>query len=129
MFDHSITLWSKDDRDYLQEMKKHSARWVELPVSPSAEQFARVLFVMIDRLMQLTTTTNGEKEVRLYSIVVHETQTGYAEAFYEDAYSTMMGLIELEDIKLSEAVVADFKDHTLWEKLLGGKEFINPDTV
>jgi len=129
MFDHSVTLWSKDDPAYLQDMKKHSSRWVELPVSPSAEQFARVIFVMIDKLMQLTTTVNGEKEVNLYSIVVHETQTGYAEAFYEDAYSQQMGIIHLEQIILSQAIKDDFKDKDLWDKLLANKKFINPAQV
>jgi len=129
MFDHAITLWSEDDPKYLEDMKQHSARWVELPVSPSAEQFARVIFVMIDKLMQLTTTSNGEKEVSLHSITVHETETGYAEAFYEDAYSQQMGMIHLEDILLSKAVQDDFKDKELWKKLLTNQEFINPISV
>jgi 6-pyruvoyltetrahydropterin/6-carboxytetrahydropterin synthase len=129
MFDHSITLWSKDDKEYVSQMKKHSARWVELPVSPSAEQFARVIFVLCDRLMSLTTTINGEKEVKVHSIVVHETKTGYAEAFNEDAYNPQMGEIKLEDIKISQAIQNDFKDKKLWEKLLKKQKFINPDTV
>ncbi len=129
MFDHSITLWSEDSKEYLESMKQHSDRWVELPVSPSAEQFARVIFVMIDRLMQLTTTINGEKEVKLHSIVVHETDTGYAEAFREDAYSKIMGRIKLHDIKLSQAVRDGFRDKELWQKLLDGKSFINPKTI
>ena len=60
-FDHAITIWDKDDMDYIQEMKNHSNRWVELPVSPSAEQFSRVFFLIIDRLLQLTKTVNEEK--------------------------------------------------------------------
>ena len=75
-FDHAITLWDGDEGDYIAEMQRYSDRWVMLPVSPSAEQFSRVIFVLIDRLMQLTTTINGEKEVRLHSIIVHETATG-----------------------------------------------------
>ncbi len=129
IFDHSITLWSKDDPIYLQDMKKHSARWVELPVSPSAEQFARVIFIIIDKLMQLTTMINGEKEVKLYSIIVHETQTGYAEAFYEDAYNENMGKISLKEIKLSQTIQTDFKNSTLWEDLLAEKRFINPKSI
>ncbi len=129
LFDHAITLWSEDDATYKEAMKEYSARWVELPVSPSAEQFARVIFVLVDRLMELTTTINGEKEVKLHSITVHETDTGYAEAFREDAYSKVMGFIRLEDIKLSDAIKEDFKDKELWKKLLDGELFINPDTV
>ena len=129
MFDHAVTLWSGDSEEYKADMKKHSARWVELPVSPSAEQFARVIFIMIERLMELTTTINGEREVKLHSITVHETDTGYAEAFYEDAHNMQMGKIELESVLLSEAVRSDFKDPLLWEKLLKKERFVNPDSV
>jgi len=128
-FDHAITLWSKDDAEYLSSMKKHSARWVELPVSPSAEQFSRVIFIMIERLLQLTSTRNGEKEVSLHSIIVHETKTGYAQCFKEDAHSVQMGLIKLEDICFSQAVIDDFKERELIAKMLRGDSFINPESV
>ena len=128
-FDHAITLWNKDDIDYIQEMKKHSERWVELPVSPSAEQFSRVFFLMIDKLLHLTKTVNNEKEVQLQSIIVHETATGYAQCFKDDAYSALMGLIPLEDIKFSPMIVSEWQDKLLWEKLIDGNTFINPSKV
>lgn len=128
-FDHSIALWSGDDAQYLEDMKRHSQRWVELPVSPSAEQFSRVIFVMIDTLLRLTQSINGEREVKLHSIIVHETDTGYAQGFREDAYSQKMGLIELEKIVFSEGVREEWGDPQLWEKMMAGEVFINPDTV
>ena len=128
-FDHSIALWSGDNEEYLSDMKKNSARWVELPVSPSAEQFSRVIFVMIDRLLQLTSTINGEKEVKLNSVIVHETQTGYAQCFNKDAYSKAMGLIALEDIIFSDEVKNDFGDSELFEKIKRGEKFLNPKEV
>ena len=48
-FDHGVTIWSGDDKEYIADMKKHSQRWVELPVSPSCEQFSRVIFLMKGR--------------------------------------------------------------------------------
>jgi len=128
-FDHAITIWNKDDVDYIQEMKNHSNRWVELPVSPSAEQFSRVFFLMIDRLLTLTKSVNGEREVRLHSIIVHETETGYAQCFKDDAYSTLMGKILLEDIKFSPTVVSEWQDKLLWDKLLMDQIFVNPVVV
>ncbi len=128
-FDHSIALWQDDNPEFVQDMKKHSARWVELPVSPSAEQFSRVIFVMIDKLLSLTSTRNGEKEVTLHSVIVHETSTGYAQCFCEDAYSKEMGDIDLYAISFSNQVKKDFKDEKLWDKILEEKEFINPTTV
>ena len=50
-FDHAITLWSKDDINYVDTMKTYSNRWVELPVSPSAEQFSRVIYLMVERVL------------------------------------------------------------------------------
>ncbi|WP_297431689.1 6-carboxytetrahydropterin synthase [Sulfurimonas sp.] len=128
-FDHAIALWSGDNVAYLKDMKKHSARWVELPVSPSAEQFSRVIFVMIDRLLGLTSKVNGEKEVKLHSVIVHETDTGYAQCFAEDAYSKEMGEINLFDIIFSEQIMKDFKDERLWQKVLDEEEFVNPASV
>lgn len=125
-FDHAITIWDKDNVNYIREMKNHSNRWIELPVSPSAEQFSRVFFLMIDKLLHLTKTLNGEKEVQLYSIIVHETETGYAQCFKEDAYSLLMGEIVLEDIKFSSTVISEWHDELLWDKLLTGKIFTNP---
>lgn len=128
-FDHAITLWSGDNKEYLADMKKHSQRWVELPVSPSAEQFSRVIFVLIDVLFHLTKGINGEKEVKLHSVIVHETDTGYAQAFREDAYNAQMGQIVLEDIVFSDEVLSGFHDSSLFEKLKNGSEFINPESV
>ena len=128
-FDHAIAIWSGDDAQYVKDMKAHSDRWVELPVSPSAEQFSRVIFVMLDKLLSLTSTINGEKEVKLNSIIVHETQTGYAQAFKEDAYSEAMGIIKLEDIVFSDEVMNDWADKELWEKIKRGESFVNPQKV
>ncbi len=128
-FDHAIAIWDGDDKEYIQDMKKHSHRWVQLPISPSAEQFSRVIFVMIDKLLQLTSTINGEKEVKLHSVIVHETQTGYAQCFNEDAYSEVMGLIELDKIIFSQAIKDDWGDNELFEKLKKGFRFVNVSSV
>jgi len=117
-FDHAITLWSKDDKKYLADMKTHSNRWIELPVSPSAEQFSRVIYLLVERVLACTEMINGEREVKLHSIIVHETETGYAQGFKEDAHSELMGKIALEDIVFSEQVQSEWSDTKLWDKLL-----------
>ena len=108
-FDHSIALWGGDDKEYLKDMKKHSARWVELPVSPSAEQFSRVIFLAVEAILKKLEYKNGEKEVKVHSIKVHETDTGYAECFYEDAHSKLMGNIELKSIVFSPQVKKEWQ--------------------
>lgn len=128
-FDHGVAIWNGDDAEYIASMKEHSNRWVVLPVSPSCEQFSRVLFLMIDRLLGSTHMINGEQGVKLHSIIVHETETGYAQAFEEDAYSELMGLIDLEAIAFSDEVREGWSDWRLWEKMLCGEVFMNPRTV
>lgn len=128
-FDHAIAIWDGDDAEYIEAMKNHSNRWAMLPVSPSCEQFSRIIFLMLDRLLSSTQMINGERGVRLHSIIVHETETGYAQAFEEDAYSELMGTISLETIAFSDEVREGWSDPQLWDKILTGQPFVNPETV
>lgn len=128
-FDHGVAIWDGDDAGYIASMKEHSKRWVILPVSPSCEQFSRILFLMLDRLLGSTQMINGEQGVKLHSVIVHETETGYAQAFEEDAYSELMGIILLESIVFSNEVREGWSDSRLWEKMLSGEVFMNPETV
>jgi len=128
-FDHAITLWSEDDASYIEDMKKHSERWIVLPVSPSAEQFSRVIYLIIERILACTGMVNGEREVELHSVIVHETETGYAQGFKEDAYSTLMGQISLDDIIFSKQIQSEWSNPQLWESLLEKKLMVNPKKV
>ncbi|WP_456451957.1 6-pyruvoyl trahydropterin synthase family protein [Hydrogenimonas sp.] len=128
-FDHAITLWSGDDPAYLRDMKKWSERWVQLPVNPSAEQFARTIFLLVDRVLEQTDMVNGESRVQLVSVVVHETETGYAQADRKDAYDSTMGPTDLAAIIFSERVRQEWRDPAMFERLLRGERFVNPDVV
>jgi len=128
-FDHAISLWNDDNPHYIEDMKRHSSRWIILPVSPSAEQLSRILFVMIDRLFELTTMVNSEANVKLHSVIVHETDTGYAQGFKDDAYSEKMGLINLEEIVFSDEIKSEWSDVDMWDKILKRTNFINPKSL
>ncbi|MDD3774473.1 MAG: 6-carboxytetrahydropterin synthase [Sulfurovaceae bacterium] len=128
-FDHAVTLWSGDDIEYIKDMQRHSTRWVVLPVSPSAEQFSRVFFVIIDQILKTTTMVNEEKEVKLHSIIVHETDTGYAQSFRDDAYNLNMGDIDLKKIEFSNQVKNEWKNKDMWEKIIFQKFSINPRKI
>jgi 6-pyruvoyltetrahydropterin/6-carboxytetrahydropterin synthase len=128
-FDHSITLWSKDDKGYIDAMKKYSDRWVELPVNPTAEQFARVIFLLIDLLLSKTVFANGEGKININSVIVHETDSGYAKADSKDAYSNILGIINPNDIVFSDAVKEDWHNPKLWQKILNSENIINPKSI
>jgi 6-pyruvoyltetrahydropterin/6-carboxytetrahydropterin synthase len=128
-FDHAVAIWSGDDPGYIAACQRFSERWIVIPVSPSAEQFSRLFFVLIDRLLWLTELRNGEADVRLHSVIVHETETGYALCFREDAINPRMGLIALDDIAFSDAIRNDWPDPDLFDKLTRGERIANPPRV
>ena len=104
-FDHTTCFWDRDDPAYIEAIKKFSERWISLPVSPSAEQLSRIFFTLIDDALTLTSFMNAEDSgLKLQSIIVHETDTGYAQCFREDAYNPKMGMIGLTSIKFSPAI-------------------------
>jgi 6-pyruvoyltetrahydropterin/6-carboxytetrahydropterin synthase len=81
-FDHTIVLWAGDDEEYLDAQKQHSQRWIELSINPSAEQLARYFLFYGECLVRLMKKENGEaSDLTLHSVIVHETDTGYAQAF------------------------------------------------
>ncbi|AII14110.1 6-carboxy-5,6,7,8-tetrahydropterin synthase [Campylobacter iguaniorum] len=124
-FDHTTTLYAKDSDEYKNDIKKHSKRWIELPYNPSAEQFSRVFFVLIDRLLSLTNMQNGERDVTLHSIIVHETATGYAQCFKEDAYNRNMGVINLDEVVFSDGIKEEWDDFGFYERLKNADRFTN----
>ncbi len=125
-FDHAVALWSGDDPGYLDTMRRHSERWVLIPVSPSAEQFSRLFFRLVDTALSLTDMVNGEADVRLHSVIVHETETGYAQCFREDADNPRMGLIDLDAIEFAPAILAQWRDPGLFERLKCGQRLAAP---
>lgn len=128
-FDHAVALWAGDDPEYIAACQRFSERWIRLPVSPSAEQFSRLFFVLVDRLLELTEMTNGEADVRLHSVIVHETETGYAQCFREDATNPRMGPIALAEIEFSPAIRAEWPDPGLVDRLCLGQLLANPERV
>ena len=122
-FDHAYSLWSREEPEFKEFIKNQSQRWVEMPVSPSAEMYSLMFFFVIDKIISQTVFNNGEKQVRLRSVRVHETASGYAESFAEDL---TYWNFTLGDIIFSDKVVSEWKDSQMYEKLKRGDFFINP---
>ncbi|MBK5646064.1 MAG: 6-carboxytetrahydropterin synthase QueD, partial [Acinetobacter sp.] len=97
------------------------------PVSPSAEQFSRIFFYLAQQVLNSTTTQNGEGDVEVYSVIVHETDTGYAQSFQEDIDNAQMGALSLDQIVFSEQVQAEWSDVQMYENLKKGIKFQNPN--
>lgn len=125
-FDHAVTFWDGDDADYIASCQRFSERWISLPVSPSAEQFSRVIFRLVDAQLKRTRMSNGELGVALHSVIAHETDTGYAQCFREDAYNPRMGAFELEQVVFSERIQQEWHNPELFKQLLRGLPTLNP---
>jgi len=106
-FDHAYTLWENESDEFKSFFKKNSQRWIQMPISPSAESYSLMFLKFIDFILKHITFSNGEGDVLVSSVRVHETKTGYAEAFRED-----MDLIELDIKKVifSNEVINEWKD-------------------
>lgn len=116
-FDHAYSMWDKESKEYKKFMKENSDRWIKMPVSPSAEAYSLMFMYVIDKIVLATEMNNGEKNVRVSSVRVHETTTGYAESFRDDL---KMVDFNLHDIKFSKGIRAEWGDPDMYEKL---KEF------
>lgn len=125
-FDHAICFWDKDNPEYIAMCKQFSARWISLPVSPSAEQFSRVVFFWAREILKQTQMQNGETDVSVYSVIAHETATGYAQCFAEDVDNVQMGELRLGGFDFSEQVKAEWTDPLMYDKLIKGETFMNP---
>ena len=125
-FDHAICFWEKDDSQYIDACQTFSARWISLPVSPSAEQFSRIFFYLAQQVLQSTVTQNGEGDVEVYSVIVHETDTGYAQSFIVDIQNEQMGILSLDGIVFSEQIQIEWANPRMYEDLKTGIKFNNP---
>jgi len=128
-FDNAYSIWNKESDDFKDFIYENHNRWISMPVSPSAENYSLMLFYIINEIINATEFNNGEKEVQLKSVRVHETDTGYAEAFREDLKYWNFNLY---DITFSEQVKSKWTDPKMYDKLIQYnrepmiKPFVNP---
>lgn len=120
-FDHAYSLWSKENDEVKNNIKTLSKRWIEMPVSPSAENYALMFLYVIDKIIDNMEFANGEQSPYVYSVRVHETETGYAEAFAHDLYWFEHSL---EDIHFSDQVSSEWKNQNWWNELINRKKWI-----
>lgn len=83
-FDHCMTFWSKDNEEYIRDMKKWNDRWIVLPINPSAELLSLYMCYIINKIIDATEFNNGEGDIKCSRVIYHETVTGYAESKIED---------------------------------------------
>lgn len=122
-FDHTLVMWNKESSEFKRDMYKYSERVIELPMTSSAECLSIQLFFLIDKIIKNTEFKNSEDPgIHIHSIRVHETTTGYAEAFRTDIPE-----LSLDDFKFTEAIIKDWTNTKMIEDLKQSNKFINPE--
>lgn len=126
-FDHCMVFWEKDDEKFKDFAKEHNDRWIELPVSPSAEGLSLLMVYFINRILKATKFNNGEGEIMCNKVTWHETTTGSATAGLEDLYM----ITKKPSCTFSEGVTRDWSEEMkefIRDMLLlnKGEYFINP---
>jgi 6-pyruvoyltetrahydropterin/6-carboxytetrahydropterin synthase len=118
-FDHAYSLWKGESEEFKNFFKSNSDRWIEMPVSPSAESYSLMFLKFIDHILKNITLSNGEGDVQVSSVRVHETKTGYAESFRDD-----MDMIELDlnDVIFSQSIIDEWKEKDELIKILSNGE-------
>lgn len=114
-FDHSYSLWNQEPQEFKDFIYRYNKRVAEIPVSPSAEGYALMFLYVIDQILQNTSPVNGEGNVKVSSVRVHETATGYAEAFREDL---PLAHFKSGDIHFSKGITGEWKNQEWWNQLL-----------
>lgn len=104
-FDHSYCLWAEEDGAVKTAIHTINKRIVTMPLSPSAEGFAVTMLKVLTQLLDSIEKNNGEGNVIVNSVRVHETASGYAEAFTEDL---ILADFAFDDIIFSDEIKKDW---------------------
>ena len=83
-FDHCHVMCAYDNAEYKDFFKEHNDRWIEIPFNPSAECLAILFHYYIQYIIDNTEFANGEGDIIVKSVKVHETATGSATSSPED---------------------------------------------
>ena len=113
-FHNSLTVWDKD-KELIKEMSNITDRIVITPFSPSAEQFSLYFLGALRGVLRSTEFNNGEGDIVVHSVKVHETRSGYAESFYSD-YELID--YKLSDIKFSNKIKDGWKIPNMYGKMI-----------
>src|SRR5574343_920316 len=130
-FDKSYTLWDKESQDYVEYLGDTCNRIVTIPVSPSAEMYSYLLLFCIDKIVKNINFKNGEDitSLKVSSVRVHETETGYAETFSNELTNGMLPVFGLSDIKFTSSIIDSWVNPNMWDDLVNENKWDNPVVV
>lgn len=118
-FDHSFHFWDQEEKEFINFIRKYSQRWVSLSHNPSAESYALLFLFFANKILEATSLGNGEMGVYVSSVRVHETDHGFAEAFYEDLLHPIFSKnVSLYSIDFSQSAKDECKNKDILGKVI-----------
>ena len=115
-FDNSYTMWDKESDSFKSNIKENKNRWIEMPMSPSAESYSICLYYLLNKVIRNTKFANGESLVSLHKVRVHETLTGYAESTAKDL-NNIGSSLSLSQFIFSDAVMDSWTNRDMIVRL------------
>lgn len=124
-FDHAHDMWDKESKAFLDFFIRENERWVILPFNPTAEMLSLMFFAYARHIIEHTLFNNGEGKVEIQSVRYHETDSGYAEADQNDFERIWLPRYNLQDIRFSDGIRADWSKE-FSSMLLDNRPIANP---
>jgi 6-pyruvoyltetrahydropterin/6-carboxytetrahydropterin synthase len=111
-FDHAFCLWDRpEDAHLIEFFPQHFERVIITPFSSTAELQAAMFYRYGEMCLSRMPWANGEHDVQMQSVRVHETTTGWAEATQKDRQ--LITCDEMLNIKFSPGIIAEWPQQFL----------------
>ena len=116
-FDHAVTIWNKDPRSKIID-QINPDRHIVVPFNPTAEMLSKAFYYVARAIYKTGARLSGEQDARVSHVIVHETDTGYAQFGEMDAAEDGFPDIQFEKWIISDGIKAEWKNKNWYEKLL-----------
>lgn len=115
-FDHAVTLWTKDPRTKIIN-EINPERHILVPFNPTAEMLSKAFFYVVQSILDTGPRLSGESDVKVSHVIVHETDTGYAQFSNGDAAQDKFPDIQLDKWVISAGIKAEWKSKLWYEEI------------
>jgi len=114
-FDHAVMLWEKDPRVKIIE-RMNPDRNIVVPFIPTAEMMAKAFFLVCQSIIETGSPLSGERNVSVERMVVHETDTGYAEFARPDLGRDNFPAAGLSRWRISKGICNGWREKAWYER-------------
>jgi len=116
-FDHAVVLWDKDQRaDIIARINPD--RHILVPFNPTAEMLAKACFEICRSILETAPKVSGEVDARMARMIVHETDSGFAQFDDTDAGLDKFGPVRFRDWVISDGIRKAWRSSAWYDALV-----------